>query len=191
MRGWVGPLKFFEKLCTPQPEPPPPTGDITPKTDSPGACPPALAAFTGQFKNSVEIPPAAGKEKASKVDVSVKVSCSKAEVELSAKVKGTGDLISVFGKGEQDFKKDTTTVVVGAKGSVLGLATGQSGFYVTAGRNGIEDFGWRVGAGGAADPFGGLSTATVGVKTWGGSENISFVGAVDYIPTAFGFGGAP
>ncbi len=191
MQGWVGPLKFFEKLCTPQPEPPPAPGEISPKVDSPGACPPALSMLTGQFKNSVEIPPGAGSEKASKVDVSVKVSCSKAEVELSAKVKGTGDLISVFGKGEQDFKKDTTTVVVGAKGSVLGLATGQSGFYVTAGKNGIEDFGWRVGAGGAADPFGGLSNATAGVKVWGGSENISFVGAVDYIPTAFGFGGAP
>ena len=189
MQGWVGPLKFFEKLCTPQPEPPPAPGEMSPKVDSPGACPPALAAFTGSFKNEVQIPPGAGSEKASKVDVTVKVSCSKAEVELSAKVKGTADLISVFGKGEQDFKKDTTTVVVGAKGSVLGLATGQSGFYVTAGRNGIEDFGWRVGAGGSADPFGGLSSTTVGVKVWGGTENISFVGAVDYIPTAFGFGG--
>ena len=121
--------------------------------------------------------------------MALKVNCEKVEVELSKKVAGTGDLLSVFGKGEADFKKDTVTLVAGVKGSVAGLATGQSGFYVTTGRNGIEDFGWRVGAGGAADPFGGLTKGSVGVKAWGGSENISLVGSIDYIPTAFGFGG--
>jgi tetratricopeptide (TPR) repeat protein len=190
LRGWVGPVKFWEQLCVAGNEPPPAAADAPPTVESPGACPQALSPFSGTFKNSVEIPPAkGGGEKATKVDVSVKVSCSKLEVEISKKVPGTGEIISVFGKGEQDFKKDTTTVVVGAKGSILGLATGQSGFYITNGKNGIEDFGWRVGAGGSADPFGGLTNASVSAKVWGGSENISFVGSIDYIPTAFGFGG--
>jgi hypothetical protein len=190
LRGWVGPTKFNEQLCVPGKEPPPAAADGPAKVESPGACPPALKPFSGSFKNSVEIPPAkGGGEKASKVDVSVKVSCSKVEVEISKKVPGTGDIISLFGKGEHDFKNDTTTIVVGEKGSILGLATGQSGFYVTTGKNGVEDFGWRVGAGGTADPFGGLTNATVTAKVWGGTENISFVGAIDYIPTAFGFGG--
>lgn len=189
LRGWVGPLKFMETACVAGSEPPPAAAAAPATVEDPGACPAALAPFSGSFKNSVEIPPAKGGEKATKIDVSVKVSCSKVEVELSKKVPGTGDIISVFGKGEQDFKTDTTTVVVGAKGSILGLATGQSGFYITNGKNGIEDFGWRVGAGGAADPFGGLSPVSAGAKVWGGSENISFIGSIDYIPTAFGFGG--
>jgi tetratricopeptide (TPR) repeat protein len=188
LEGWVGPLKSYESSCVEGQEPPPAATDGTPSVPSPGACPPALSSLSGSFKDSIEIPPPAGGGKPSKVDIGLKVSCSKAEIELSQKVAGTGELISLFGKGEQDFKNDTTTIVVGEKGSILGLATGQSGFYVTAGKKGIEDFGWRVGAGGSADPFGGLSKGTVSAKVWGGTENISFVGAIDYIPTAFGLG---
>jgi tetratricopeptide (TPR) repeat protein len=188
LQNWVGPLKFFESSCVEGAAPPPAAAEGTPSVPGPGACPPALAALSGSFKDSIEIPPSAGDGKPSKIDIGLKVSCSKAEIELSQKVAGTGELISLFGKGEQDFKNDTTTIVVGEKGSILGLATGQSGFYVTAGKKGIEDFGWRVGAGGSADPFGGLSKGTVSAKVWGGTENISFVGAIDYIPTAFGFG---
>jgi tetratricopeptide (TPR) repeat protein len=179
LEGWVGPLAANQASCVAGEAPPPAAIDGTPTVASPGACPPALAGLTATFKHTVEIPPPAGREKPSKVDISLKVSCSKAEVELSQKVAGTAGLISLFGKGEQDFKNDTTTVVVGAKGSILGLASGQSGLYVTAGKKGIEDFGWRVGAGGSLG----------GIKAFGGSENISFVGSIDYIPTAFGVGG--
>ena len=57
------------------------------------------------------------------------------------------------------------------------------------GRNGVKDFGWRVGAGGCGRPVRRAVRRSPGVKVWGGSENISLVGAIDYIPTAFGFGG--
>ena len=188
--AWMGYVKSFEKLCVAGNEPPPPEQGSAPSVSDPGACSGPLAQkLSGTFKTDVEIPPPAGKEKGSKVGVALKVNCEKVEVELSQKVAETGDLLSLFGKGEADFKKDTVTLVAGVKGSAAGLVTGQSGFYVTTGRNGIEDFGWRVGAGGAADPFGGLSGASPGVKAWGGSENISLVGSIDYIPTAFGFGG--
>jgi tetratricopeptide (TPR) repeat protein len=190
LRTWVGSTRFWEPLCVAGREPPPEAAGGAATVDSPGACPPALKPFSGSFKNTVEIPPPkGGGEKPSKVDVSIKVSCSKVEVEVSKKVPGTGEIISLFAKGEHDFKNDTTTIVVGEKGSLDGLAAGQTRIYVTTGKNGIEDFGWRVGASVQGDPFGGLSSTTVTAKAWGGTENISFVGAIDYIPTAFGFGG--
>jgi len=105
-------------------------------------------------------------------------------------VAATGDLLSIFGKGEADLSKGTVTLVAGVKGSAFQVLSGQSGFYVTTGKNGIEDFGWRVGASVAADPFAGLSPIAPGAKQWGGTENISLVGSIDYIPTAFGFGGS-
>lgn len=168
MSGWVGPLKFFESMCVTAAQTPPPIDGGPPTVASPGLCPPALAPYSGSFGSSIE-----------GVDVSVTVSCSRAEIEVSQGVAGTRDLISVFGKGERDFKNDTTTVVVGTKGDLFGLAGGQSGLYITTGRNGITDYGWRVGAGGSVG----------GIAEYGGTENISFVGAIDNIGPAFGIGG--
>ena len=87
-----------------------------------GASGPLAQKLSGTFKTDVEIPGPAGKEKATKVGVALKVDCEKVEVEVSQKVAGTGDLLSVFGKGEADLKKDTVTLVAGVKGSVAGLA---------------------------------------------------------------------
>jgi tetratricopeptide (TPR) repeat protein len=166
MQIWTGGLKFFEKPCVTGSEQPPAAAG-SPTVASPGMCPEALQGYSGSFGTEIK-----------GVDVSVSVSCSSAEIEVSQGVAGTGDLISVFGKGERDFKTDSTTIVVGAKGDAFGLATGQSGLYITTGKDGITDYGWRVGAGASAG----------GLREFGGTENISFVGAIGNIGPAFGFG---
>ena len=143
----------------------------------PGGCPPALSGKTVPFGTKVEIPPLRGDGKPSQLSLKVKVGCDKLAVELSAKVKGTADLISVFGAGELDFKNDESTLVIGVKGKLPGdLAGGQSGLYVKTGKDGITDYGWRVGA----------SVGANGLKAWGGSEDISLVGSIKNIPAAVG-----
>ena len=115
--AWMGYVKSYEKLCVAGNEPPPPEQGAAPSVSDPGGCQGSLAQkLSGTFKTDVEIPGPAGKEKGTKVGVALKVDCEKVEVELSKKVAGTGDLLSVFGKGEADFKKDTVTLVAGRQG---------------------------------------------------------------------------
>jgi hypothetical protein len=184
--GWIGATTSLKALCVPGQEPPPDSPEVAANVADPGACPDALKDLTGTFAHGIEIPPGVGQENPTDLDIQLEVGCDKIEVEVSKGVDGTGELITVFGKGEKDFKKDELTVVIGVKGGVGGLAEGESGFYVKAGRNGVEDFGWRVGAEGKLNPFGPLNASGANLAAWGGSEDISLVGSIDYIPTALG-----
>ncbi len=174
--GWVGATTFMKPLCVAGQEPAPDSPAVAANAADPGGCPPALSGKTVPFGTKVEIPPPKGVEKPSELSLKVKVGCDKLAVELSGKVKGTAELISIFGAGELDFKNDESTLVVGVKGKLpADLAGGQSGVYITTGKDGVKDYGWQVGA------FVGAN----GLKAWGGTEKISLVGAIDYIPTAF------
>jgi hypothetical protein len=109
--------------------------------------------------------------------VSITVDCES----VSASVEGEG-LIAPFVSGEHTFTGETT-IFGGAKAGVeLGPFGGelQEGFYVKSGPSGIEDWGVRVSATGSAS----WGPALV---EYGAAVDISIVGSIGYIPTAFGF----
>jgi hypothetical protein len=109
--------------------------------------------------------------------VDVKVNCESVEVSVEGE-----ELISPFATGETNAHGETT-VFGGAKAGVnLGVISGelQEGFYVKSGPNGIEDWGVRI------SPTASAGTGTVQME-YGSDVNISLVGSIEYIPTAFGF----
>ncbi len=187
--GWVGAVKFNEGFCVPALEPPPAPGAPPGPDAGPGQCPEALADLSGTFKHTVDIPSKFGDKDPIGIDVELEVSCSSVEVEISKGIDGTGDLISVFGKGALDLEKDEQTYVLGVKGGVEGLAEGQSGLGIVMGKDGLKDIVWRVGAEGKANPFGGpdvIPGVAPKIKVWGGEEDISLIAGVKYMPTLFG-----
>ncbi len=184
--AWVGATTFMKPLCVAGQEAPPDSDAVAAGVEDPGACPDALKDFTGSFAHGIEIPPPAGKENPIDLDITVEIGCDSLEIEIAKGVDGTGELISVFGKGEADFKKDEVTLVIGVKGGIGGLAEGESGLYVKTGKDGVKDYGWRVGLESKLNAVGGVTGSGVNLKAYGGSEDISFVGAVDNIPEALG-----
>jgi len=138
--------------------------DTEAKVGDPGECPPEEGP---DQKLVLKIPGL----------VDVKVNCESVEVS----VEGEG-LIGPFATGEVSAHGETT-VFGGAKAGVnLGVIGGelQEGFYVKSGPNGIEDWGVRV------SPTVSAGTGTVQME-YGSDVNISLVGSIEYIPTAFGF----
>ena len=109
--------------------------------------------------------------------VNITVDCESVE----AVVEGEG-LVAPFISGEHTFQGETT-IFGGAKAGVdLGPLGGelQEGFYVKSGASGVEDWGVRVSASGSA-------TGGPVLIEYGSSVDISLVGSISYIPTAFGF----
>jgi hypothetical protein len=100
---------------------------------------------------------------------------------VSGTVEGEG-LVGPFISGERTASGETT-IFGGAKVGVnLGPFGGelQEGFYIKSGPSGIEDWGVRI----SPSASGGAGPVSIG---YGSAVDLSFVGAIDYIPTAFGF----
>ncbi len=160
---WSSSITFLKLVCTNTTPPPAANGDAAP------------AAETG--KRCSEEGPSHSLYKVSLGGATLGVTCD--HVEVSAASEG---LVGAFGKTE--VGKDGSTFTIGARGGAFG-ADWESGVYVKTGKDGIEDFGWRTG------PSVGVSAGPVSIDPNLSQTDISFVGAVDYIPTAFGFGGPP
>jgi hypothetical protein len=91
-------------------------------------------------------------------------------------------VLSVGAFGKTEVGKDGSTFIIGARGGAFG-ADWESGIGVKVGPSGTEDVFWRTG------PSVSAGAGPLGIDPNLAQTDISFVGAVDYIPTAFGFGG--
>ncbi|HEY0889583.1 MAG TPA: CARDB domain-containing protein [Nocardioides sp.] len=121
---------------------------------SPGACPDALKSF------NVVLPLSEA--------VSVKGNCEKLTVAVSPEVM---PLLKAFAEFTYDVRSGSMTIVAGSQGGIEAGGTGasfKSGLYVTAGRDGVVDMGWRVG------PEVSVAGA-VEMGIYGGDVDISFI----------------
>jgi hypothetical protein len=128
----------------------------------PGRC----SAVPADTKFVVEIPALA----------SVKVNCESVEVAVEDE-----ELVGPFGTVE--VKKDLeTTVFVGVKAGTTAPGFGaelQEGFYVKTTPEGVKDYGVRIAPS--------VSAGTTALIEYGSGVDVSLVGTISYIPTAFGF----
>jgi len=158
---WSGAITFLKLTCTNTAPPPVANADATPAAETGARCSEEGAGH-GVYKVSLG-------------GATLGVTCD--HIEVSAASEG---LVGAFGKTE--IGKDGSTFTIGARGGAFG-ADWESGVYVKRGKDGIEDFGWRTG------PSVDVRAGPVSINPNFTQIDISFVGAVDYIPTAFGFGG--
>jgi hypothetical protein len=115
--------------------------------------------------------------------ISLKANCESVSAQIESPEPGIKGFISVGG----DLRTGETTVIIGPKvgGSIPGLSVGagfETGIYVTTDRTGIKDWGLSANLTGSAA----LSPSGLASFEANAPVNVSLVGSIDYIPTAFG-----
>lgn len=158
---WSASITFLKGLCT-NTVPPEANSDATPAAETGKRC-----SEEGAGHNIF------------KVDLggaSLGVTCDHVEAGIASE-----GIIGAYGKTE--VGKDGSTFIIGARGGAFGNDW-ESGIGVKVGPNGVEDVFWRTG------PSLSAGVGPVSIDPNVAQTDISFVGAVDYILTAFGFGGS-
>lgn len=151
---WTHYEHFYAEECVEPLDLPVGTGADGGPAGSPGACPDALKSF------NVVLPLSDS--------VSVKGNCEKITIAVSPEVM---PLLKAFAEFTYDVRSGSMTIVAGSQGGIEAGGTGasfKSGLYVTAGRDGVVDLGWRVG------PEVSVAGA-VEMGIYGGDVDISFI----------------
>ena len=104
--------------------------------------------------------------------LTINVNCEKVEMEASA-----SEAMSLFGQVTVNFKRDTVTAFVGAKGKIsIGPVelSAKEGLYITAQKGGLTDVGIKVSTTGA------INAGNLAGKIDGPDFEFSVVSAVQY-----------
>ncbi len=114
--------------------------------------------------------------------ISLQVDCENVKVHIE----GGGPFVNPFAYVNVNSRTGDVTIVAGGSvgAPIRGFKVGgpQSGAYVTFGRDGAVDAGWRTSPGVSVGP--GSGAGSVGVS--GGDFDISFVAGVAHLPEALG-----
>jgi len=152
-RWWTQDEKIWADYCVTPAEAAPMAAPADGSGNSKGGCPPELKSFNIVLSLG---------------DASIKGNCEKITFAVTQEAM---PLLKAFAELTYDMRAGSMTIVAGSQGGVEVGGTGatfKSGFYATAGRDGIVDMGWRVGPEVSA-------AGAVEMGVFGGDIDISFI----------------